>query len=262
MAPFLFRRYVVQASLLGFIFLCHGFVLSCKPVGFQGFNKTAPLPPPPELPVTLEVIQLNPESWWKSCVYAVVNKDESKARLVSCNKDSDSPGIGSPVTLWVKPKVCNTVRLDVYVFKPEKECVPGKPCDGPFQQNYHHLRSPAKPEDLPFFRFYDARQLKNIDPIVRLDPKVGADANAMAAAQAESFIAAGNTWVRMYFEDQTNAALERFMKAGGVASRPAVVKKGAGVPADDPGIDFNDYVIEIKGTRVQLAVEGTGQTCP
>lgn len=220
---------------------------ACKEVSFNG-TKFVPKPLPsaaPAVPVWLEVVKVNQESWSKSCLYVIVNGNENQAVKVGCNKGQDAAadqsagqGAARKVRLPVDPTGCNRLTFTVAVYKFRSPCGPDNCAD---DKNYNaaptYVRSSKATPDLArFFKFQDARTLQTVDPAVKLMPGQH-EANVATAAEANAFVrTAYHKWVRIYFEDQTDENFNTFqtMSAAGQSQQPPTGQPAAAPVAPSP----------------------------
>lgn len=231
-------------------------IFSCKQVSFTSVKQIViptepPTPTPtPPLQLTLSVVKLNPESWNKICLYASLNGNEEQNKLVGCNK-GESP-IGRPVILEVDQKICNSLRFSFAVYKFKKNCGPDSCNNDPtaYDTKPDYIRSTKTPADLSYFKVYDARYLSLLDPLIVLnkDQSLG---NAQTVAAAIEFLRPpkSNRWVRAYFEDQSNENLKEFVDNGKKSGKK------------DLGVDFNDFIFDVKIENLKVAIEGTPISC-
>lgn len=192
-------------------------------------------PPVPERIIRLTVAQVQPESWWNSCLFLKVNDGEEVP--VGCGKDVSQ--IGKVVELPARRDFCNLlkVRMVVTTGCPDNNCA---------IRTWE--RSSVVAADKPFFKFVEGPKMFPADADIRPEPSVAAALEA-ESKQADTFVKAqtGNTWQRMWFEDQTenNYTLWQADKT----------------KWRERGIDFNDYVIDLKGENVAFTVDGSGLPC-
>jgi len=190
--------------------------------------------PPNKVVLQLRVVQLNYEAWWKNCLTVSVAGD---SKPVGCNKTTP---LNSTVELFADKGICNrlSVRVQTYFPKPGA-CSPGFSCDGPYNETVDIDRSAGEIASMPFFKAYDRNNILSRDPVIAIT-----DSTSEIKAQMDSFAngVLNNRWVRVYFEDQKKENLDA------AASNPAL--------RVDRGIDFNDYVFDIRGQGVQFYIDG------
>lgn len=209
-------------------------------------------PPVPERVISLNVVQVRPESWWKTCLTITVNGDEANKKLVGCNKASgpggQDPTQSSPVSLGARKDVCNVLSLRMTVHKNLEPCVQGQACESRYADTEDWARATTSAADRAFFKFRRGNRILPLDADMRLTDAV---ANALPDVEkaATTFLAVGtnNGWVRVFFEDQND---KNFAEA---QSAPAE-------RARELGLDFNDFIVDLKGENVKFKVEGSNET--
>ncbi len=213
-----------------------------------------PYPPPPgKTWLELTVIQTDHESWWKNCLWAAVDGNQDWTP-VACNKDLAANGRKVFLLADAAP-ACNKVQLFVETYHNQGNVCnlrmqQGLPCEGPYapQGKMDYSRNPAFPHESLFFRFYDRHGIKSPDPLIK--PNEGwvlGDVNALSKAMSDYRADGRNKWLRVFFEDQPRENLDKVVAGSGQWKRL--------------GIDFNDYVFDVKGINVQFDIQGSGSTC-
>jgi hypothetical protein len=194
-----------------------------------------PTAPPPERIIRLTVAQVQPESWWNSCLYLKIN--DGNEVPVGCGQDAGQ--IGKVIELPARKDFCNLlkVRMAVTTGCPQNNCV---------VKTWN--RESTLAADKSFFKFVEGPKMFPADADIRPEASVAAALEA-TSKQADTYVKAqvGNTWLRMWFEDQTenNYSLWQADKT----------------KWQETGIDFNDYVFDLKGENVAFTVDGSGLPC-
>ncbi len=218
-------------------------------------------PPQPPYPapkgktwLELTVVQTDHESWWKNCLWVAV-EDNQPWKAIACNKDKSANG-RTVFLLADEYPACNKVQVFVETYHNQGNICniraqQGLPCEGPYAPDgkIDYSRNPFFAHEAVFFRAYDRIGIKSPDPLIR--PNVNwvlGDTNALSQAMGDFRGPDGrNKWLRIFFEDQPRGNLDK------VVAAPAQWKKY--------GVDFNDYVFDVKGRNVKFNIEGSGLTC-
>lgn len=190
--------------------------------------------PPNKVLLQLRVVQLNYEAWWKNCLIVSVAGDTKE---VGCNKTTR---LNTTVNLLANKDECNKLDVRVQTYYPVPgSCKPGFECNGPYNSIVDLDRTAGDVSSSSFFKAYDRNNILTRDPLVAI-----ADSTAEIKAQMDSFAnnTQNNRWVRIYFEDQSKANLDL------IAADPS--------RKVEAGIDFNDYVFDLRGEGVQFYVNG------
>jgi hypothetical protein len=248
----------MRVALYSLALLCGLATLSCaKVVIADRAKKQAPPPPPPPQPtrgagpsipatpspvptperiIRLNVAQVQPDAWWNSCLFLTINQEPEVA--VGCGFDKRQ--IGKVIDLPAKKDFCNVIKLRMNVTT---GCPPEYTCDSRIWDRKTGIEAERK-----FFKFVEGRKMFPADPDIHPEESVAASLEA-TAKQADAYQKAqsGNTWIRMYFEDQTEA---RYASWQAEKSRWR-----------EFGIDYNDYAIDLKGENVDFTIEGSGVAC-
>ncbi|MBM3382415.1 MAG: hypothetical protein FJY29_08240 [Betaproteobacteria bacterium] len=199
----------------------------------------APLPsiPADKVLLQLRVVQLNYEAWWKNCLTISIAGDTKE---VGCNKTT---ALNTTVNFLADKNKCNKLDVRVKTYFPKAgACSPGFACNGPYNEVVDIDRLAADIPSLPFFKAYDRNNIMSRDPLIAIG-----DSTSEIKAQMDSFARniANNRWVRIYFEDQTRANLDAVM--ANLSNTALRVERG---------IDFNDYVFDIRGEGVAFYIDG------
>lgn len=215
-------------------------------------SPSAPVAPPAPAavsvkPISLKVIQVNPEAWWKTCLSVSFADDPATVapKEIGCNKNSQ---IGTEVVLQAKASVCNSLRLTFKVYKNKDACVAGQPCNSTYGDTPDWIRTTSEAATLPFFKIREAANMLPLEGSIKL--RSDAQTTEFTETQkvaAESQKTAGRTWVRVLFEDQSDANYALWQEK----------------PEDwqNQGIDFNDYIFDVKSENVKLKIEGSNLQC-
>lgn len=222
--------------------------------GNSGKNSGRGDPPQGKEWLELTLIQAAHESWWKNCIAARVEGEEDW-QFAGCNKD---PGaVGRTIQLMASAwPACNKVQILVETYQNQGPVChirmqSGLPCEGPYREppHFNYARSTASLPDQDFMRLYNWQTVLNPDPLIQSNAGwVFPDVQRLSAEMREF---AGdsnrNKWIRGFFEDQPRANLEAVRK------HPDQWKQR--------GIDYNDFVFDVKGRNVNFFVEGSGLRC-
>jgi len=235
-------------------------LLACKQSSFTGLRQVTPIaepepsaapsPPPPAL-LQLNVVTLNPEAWWKSCLFVSVNGDDERAVSLGCNKDANVKG--RTVSVPVNAKSCNSLRFFIDIHQNTKNCSGVKDC--PTSATPTCRRVNIRPLDKEHFVIVDGLQIGALDKRVRVtDPEV-AQSNRDIFTKAQTD-AAHTKYIRMFFEDMSDDNLVKYKVDA--SSADAKVRLAAETKW---GIDFNDYVFDVIAKDIAVTVEGTNIAC-
>ena len=204
----------------------------------------APVPQPtqaigpakPERIIKLGVALVQPEAWWNSCMSIGVN-DEAPLEI-GCGKSTEQ--MGKVVELPAKKNFCNVLKVNMKVTT---GCPQGKTCE-----IKSWARKTSNPADQKFFKFTQGTKLATPEAEIVPEPSVKTGLAALQT-EAETYTKSGdNTWIRLWFEDQTPENYDLWLKD----------KK----KVEEFGVDYNDYVVDLKGENVAFTVEGSGVDCP
>lgn len=198
--------------------------------------------PPPSIPpekvlLQLRVVQLNYEAWWKNCLIVSVAGD---TQAVGCNKTT---ALNTTVNLLANKGVCNKLDVRVQTYYPKDgACSPNAVCNGPYNDVVDIDRNAVGIYSAPFFKAYDRNNIMSRDSLIAIS-----DSTADIKAQMDSFAGSlpNNRWVRIYFEDQRKENLDAVL-----ANRDNMSLRV------ERGIDFNDYVFDIRGEGVKYYING------
>lgn len=197
----------------------------------------APSLPPNKVLIQLRVVQLNYEAWWKNCLIVSVAGD---TKQVGCNKTTP---LNTTIDLLADKNVCNKMDVRVQTFFPKTgACSPGLACNGPYNDAVDIDRTAGDIAGAPFFKAYDRNNIMSRDPIIGIQ-----DSASAIKAEMDAFAKnlATNRWVRIYFEDQKKENLDAVL-----ANRTNLSLR------EERGIDFNDYVFDIRGEGVSFYLNG------
>ena len=199
----------------------------------------APVPSIPDGKVLLQlrVVQLNYEAWWKNCLVVSIAGDTKE---VGCNKTT---ALNTSSYFLADKDKCNRLDVRVKTFFPKPgACSPGLACNGPYNDSVDLDRMAGDIPSAPFFKAYDRNNIMNRDSLIAISDST-AEIKTQMDAYAKGIV--NNRWVRIYFEDQTKANLDAVMANLNNASLRV-----------ERGIDFNDYVFDIRGEGVAFYVNG------
>lgn len=199
----------------------------------------APVPniPADKVLLQLRVVQLNYEAWWKNCLTISIASDTKE---VGCNKTT---ALNTTVNFLADKNKCNKLDVRVKTYFPKTgACSPGLACNGPYNDTVDLDRMAGDIPSAPFFKAYDRNNITSRDSLIAI-----ADSTSEIKAQMDAFAnnKVNNRWVRIYFEDQTKANLDAAL--ANLSNTALRVERG---------IDFNDYVFDIRGEGVAFYVNG------
>jgi len=197
----------------------------------------APSIPPDKVLLQLRVVQLNYEAWWKNCLIVSVAGD---TKAVGCNKTT---ALNTTVNLLANKGVCNKLDIRVQTYFPiDGACSPNSVCNGPYNSAVNIDRTAGDIYSAPFFKAYDRNNILRRDPLIAIS-----DSTSEIKAQMDSYAGSqtNNRWVRVYFEDQNKENLDS------VLANPTNLALRV-----ERGIDFNDYVFDIRGEGVEYYING------
>ncbi len=196
-----------------------------------------PSVPPNKVPVQLRVAQLNYEAWWKNCLIVSIAGDTKE---VGCNKTTP---LNTVVEFLADKGVCNRMEVRVQTYFPVSgACKAGLPCNGPYNSTVDIDRRSGEISSSVFFKAYDRNNILSRDPLIAIQ-----DSTAEIKQQMDSFASSGpmSRWVRVYFEDQKRENLDAVSaNLSNTALRESL------------GIDFNDYVFDIRAQGVEYYLDG------
>ena len=222
---------VVEAPGLG------GKPVQTIPPKWEPAPAPAPSIPPNKVLLQLRVVQLNYEAWWKNCLIVSVAGD---TKAVGCNKTT---ALNTTVNLLADKGTCNRLDVRVQTYFPKAgACSPGVSCNGPYNENVDLDRSAGDIASAPFFKAYDRNNITSRDSLIGIT-----DSTSEIKAQMDAFAnnIVNNRWVRIYFEDQKKENLDSVLLN---PSNPNL--------RVERGIDFNDYVFDIRGEGVAFYING------
>lgn len=198
--------------------------------------------------ISLHVVAMDSESWWKNCLYARTPYGGDWV-LVSCNKGA-GPGT---VTLAGMQGTCTDIEIRMDIFKNLGETCNlnaknGLPCNGPYANAPDWSVTPnltVNAEHEPSqFSLLDLGNISTPDPLIRPNggwtlPNFEQLHQEMSQWKKKGF---GNEWFRVFFEDQ-----------------PSHKIRDAETYASDAwtlGVDYNDYVFDIKTENLDIGIKG------
>lgn len=201
----------------------------------------------PTVPISLKLLQTSPESWSKNCVSVSIVGSEGAEKNLGCNKDAQ---IGSEVSLDAKPDVCNVLRFKFSVYRNKGTCVSGQACAGKYDATPDWVRDSSDAQGLKYLKTRDAANMMPLDASIQIRANGDKSEDQMrgeyTAAQkaAQDFVKiAGNRWLRVFFEDQSDTNLAAWEADAGNWQKY--------------GVDFNDFVFDLKSEGVKFKVEGS-----
>lgn len=237
------------------------------PVASVGIGDQQPAEPqllPADEKIVISVAQVEPEAWYKVCMTAIVSNVNSTAVTIGCNKDTNQ--IGKAIEIGANKGQCNkiTLKAGVHRWQDNAGCVrhsvdpakkanccergsldPAKACAFPASPNWS--RSTANTADNKTFKIFEAIKLNPPDADMHLKDSVRNALPSVVQQATEFMKKAGSQWLRVYFDDQDDDRFDKW--AADKSSWQA------------NGIDFDDYIVDIKGEGVSFTVEGSGVEC-
>jgi hypothetical protein len=220
-----------------------------------------PTPPPGQVvpeAIEIEVLQSSSESWWRNCLLARTPHSEGWVQI-SCNK-----GANSNTTSAFLPGIhgtCNAVSIRMETYRNiGSECSQreqlGLPCEGPYPLVPDVVSEPGldasstSPSKSTPFALYHADNASDPDPLIRSYKDWQVPDFSVMAAYMRAWLGKNprNRWFRFFFEDQ----------------RPSSISSARAQPdlADDLGVDYNDYVVDIQSNNIEIGIAGTDSACP
>lgn len=198
--------------------------------------------------VRIDLQGLNHESWNKVCLYISANKGPFEK--LACNKQDNTPpkqflefraGSSRCVSL--------DFRLEVFAFT--KSCLGKDPALCKTAPNPDPIRHAVMEKDKKFFRFLSVDQIsRDILRANNIQNEQLSDNDLLKLkTESDQWLkgSVGRQWYRMFVEDQTDKNMNAFLTSGDAATT---------------GIDFDDFVIDIRAIDVNFEVPGQGVACP
>ena len=189
----------------------------------------------PERIIKLSVARIEPESWWDSCMFLKVNDGEEAS--IGCGKEKEQKG--KIIELPAKKDFCNKISIRMQVTT---GCPATHTCE---TKSWNRTTSIA--EDKLFFKFFEGVKMLPLDPDIQAETEMKAAVEKSQKEAIEYAKTAANTWIRIWFEDQTKENYDLWKKDK--------------TKWFDAGIDYNDYAIDLKGENVDFTIEGSDVTC-
>ena len=190
----------------------------------------------------IEVVQLESNAWFKNCMTISLN---GKDTVVGCNKDTAK--IGSAVYLLAdKPPFCNKLKIAIDTYHNQgnncsQRAAKGLNCNGPYPLTPTLTRTPSLESGKPFFQILSEENIDKRSPLIRWKT----DFHGLKY-DMDIFTAGGeNNWLRVFFEDLSLNDID-------------TAKKN---PSKSSGVNFGDYIVDIKGEGVKFTIEGSGLSC-
>lgn len=208
--------------------------------------------------IEIEVIQSSSESWWRNCLLARTMYSPSWVR-VSCNKGNT--GLGGKAKLPGIRGTCNAVSIRIETYRNQGDTCAvrqsqGLSCEGPYADVPDTISEPrldsatTTASKTSAFSLYHAGNLQSPDPLIMANggwqlpsfQRLSGDMNAWKQRDPR------NRWFRFFFEDQGATSIST------ARQQPA--------RALELGVDYNDYVFDIRSQAIEIGVSGTSLACP
>ncbi len=210
-----------------------------------------PPPPPPENPtpehVRIDLVDLKTEAWSKVCLYVSGNRQAFKK--IACNKQDSDPATPK-LEFKADASKCVSLEFRLEVFPFTSSCAGIDPEACPTAATADPIRLSSSVADARFFQVLSAEtitpDLLRSKGILMSDQTDQQILEAQKKASAYLAQAKGAQSVRLYAEDQSDANMDRFE---------------GGESASATGIDFNDFVINIRTVDVGFAIPGQDVDC-
>lgn len=207
--------------------------------------------------ISLDVIQTSSESWWRNCLYAKTNHSNGWI-FVSCNKGT--AGNRASVSLPGVSGACNIISLKIETFKNlGSACADrarlGQSCEGPYSDQPDGQATPQSDAfttsntKTSAYSMYTVNNLNTPDPLIVSNSDWAVPDFRALQSQMTNWASAraGNRWVRVFFEDQSPSAIEQ--------SRASQERQRA------LGVDYNDYVFDLRSEGISFVIENSGKSC-
>jgi hypothetical protein len=226
-------KIILFNALLFFVFN------NCKDNIFTGTKNIPQFVPSPSpvLPLELKVTGLTPSALWKSCLSVVLNGNQEDMVKIGCNKEENL--VGKVVELKTTSKGCNNLRFMFEVTQTK----------GAAQTTC--VRNTSLEFDRQFFVASDLRLIRSVPAKVKIQGSLNEIQMQGQRAQVENA-----KIIRVFFEDQTNSNLQKFLSSVKGASLAQIE-----LARTKTGIDFNDFVVDINSKNIPVSIEGTNIQC-
>lgn len=198
--------------------------------------------------VRIDLQGLNHESWNKVCLYISANKGPYEK--LACNKqDSTPPKQFLEFSAGISQCVSLDFRLEVFAYT--ESCRGKDPELCSTALNPDPIRHAVMEKDKGFFRFLAADQISR-DSLQKnsiQDQQISDEELSKLKTESEEWLSEshGRQWYRLFIEDQSDDNMKAFLETG---------------DANTTGIDFDDFVIDIRAIDVNFEVPGQGVNCP
>jgi hypothetical protein len=208
--------------------------------------------------IEIEVLESSSESWWRNCLLARSMYSPQWVR-VSCNKGAGSdkmvaklPGI---------PGLCNAISIRIETYKNIGDACSiraqqGQPCEGPYPSDPDVITEPSwdatttSPSKASAFSVYSVQNAQTPDPLIRGNQNWRLPNFVQMGDEMRQWLKQNprNRWFRFFYEDQPSRAI------ASARAQPNL--------ADSLGVDYNDYVFDIRSKNIEVGISGTGARCP
>lgn len=214
---------------------------------------------PPSIPVSL--LRFEDDSWFKVCFWITRDGQSSDSSFIGCNKGPRLLGEIKKVELpqqaaGKSASACSMIGIKAEVYLNTENCVSETSClDESYAKVPSYTRTtsmPAGPGLTPAMHPFLLRVGGDGAPLdgrVVLTPEMRKAEDEWAAAYGSGPVAQAPRVVRIIFEDQTDASMQRGLEPG--ANLLAL------------GLDFNDVLfdLELPADPATYGFEGTGLQC-
>ena len=189
----------------------------------------------------LEINQVMSTASYKNCLFVTLNGVEQS---IGCNKDTNA--LSKKVYLIAdQAPACNrvSVRADTF-FNQTSSCTKTQKTNGtcvPYKSTPDRVRKTSIAADREFFKATDANSVDLRDPLIQ----VGFDWATLKSQMVE--YEKSGPWLRVLFEDLGKDVLDQ------ARAKPQ--------EANQIGINYNDFIFDLKGSNVYFSIEGLESGC-
>lgn len=218
----------------------------------QGEEQETPTPTPePEDPtpqnVRIDLQDLNYEAWNKVCLS--ISAQGGPFEKLGCNKqDSSAPKDFLEFPSGSTDCVTLNFRLDVYQLKKDA-CNGNIPPDCPVESVANPTRNASTTAGARFFKALSADQItvEQLASFGMSSDEIAEDNIPDLQTKAQEWLekSPGRQWIRLFAEDQTDERMNQHESGQTTGT----------------GIDFDDFVIDIRSIDVNFEIPSLGVTC-